>query len=165
MSFDEITEIIPHLYMSNWFTSNNEDVISKYNIKAVLTLETIPKPDDIVNFYKNNNIEFKYIDIPDSPYSNITQYFDPTYEFIKKHIENNQNILVHCYAGVSRSATIVLNYLIRNIYDNVKKVNNCPRHVVQTITEFLKCKRPVVNPNVGFMNQILKKTIEYDRLK
>jgi hypothetical protein len=58
-----------------------------------------------------------------------------------------------------------LNYLIRNIYDKIKKVNSSPRDVVQKITEFLICKRPVVNPNDGFMNQIIKKTIEYDRMK
>lgn len=161
----DITEIIPHLYLSNWYASNNADIISKYNIKAVLTLETMPKPNDILKYYKKNNIDFKYIDISDSPYSNISQYFDPSYELIKKHIENNENILVHCYAGVSRSSTIVLNYLIRNIYDKIKKVNSSPRDVVQKITEFLICKRPVVNPNDGFMNQILKKTIEYDRMK
>ena len=48
----DIVEIIPHLYICNWDTSNNKDVIIKNNINAVITLETRPKPSEIINFYK-----------------------------------------------------------------------------------------------------------------
>ena len=32
MNPQDIVEIIPHLYISNWDTSNNPDIISNYNI-------------------------------------------------------------------------------------------------------------------------------------
>lgn len=64
---NEISEIIPHLYLSNWFTSNNTEVLYKYKIKAVITLETRPKPEQVLMYYNNYHIDNMYITIPDSP--------------------------------------------------------------------------------------------------
>ena len=77
MSSEDINEIIPYLFISNWNTSNNPNVIKKYNIKAVITLETIDKPKDIIDFYKNNNIDFMYIRLYDDPNSDISKYHNP----------------------------------------------------------------------------------------
>jgi len=108
----DITEIIPHLFLSNWFTSNNPNVLYQNNIKAVITIETLEKPSDILLYQQMNEIESMYINLPDSPSANIYQYFDTTYSFIKNKISKGENVLVHCYAGISRSSTIVLNYIL-----------------------------------------------------
>ena len=159
---NEINEIIPHLYLSNWYTSNNTEILHKYNIKAVITLETQPKPDFIYKYYKNYGVDNMYIKLHDSPDANITQYFDKTYDFIDKHISKGENVLVHCMAGVSRSATIVLNYIIRKMYET-NQVSTCPCKFVDQVLEFARTKRPVVNPNSGFMKQLLMYAIEYQK--
>jgi len=49
--------------------------------------------------------------ISDDPSENIKCFFDSAYKFISEHIKKH-NVLVHCKAGVSRSATIVASYLM-----------------------------------------------------
>jgi protein-tyrosine phosphatase len=148
-------QIISHLYISNWNYSNSPEQLQQNNIKAVITLETRPKPDYILQYYKNNNIDFMYININDIPNSNIEQYLDFTYEFIQKHISKGENVLVHCYAGVSRSATIILNYIYR---DNMSKypINDCVSCRVKNIIAYMRTKRSIINPNPGFVQQVIK---------
>lgn len=159
----DIDEIIPHLFISNWFTSNNIDIIKKYNIKAVITVETNSKPVDIINYYKNNNIDFMQIYLYDSPSAPIKNFFDESYNFIKKHISKHENVLVHCFAGISRSSTIILNYIIkdlyRNDYDRMRYEN--PNSVLLYVLNYAMSKRNIINPNNGFVNQLLTKMNEY----
>ncbi len=49
---NDISEIIPHLYISNWFASNNENIIKNYNIDLVISIETRNKPQNILNYYE-----------------------------------------------------------------------------------------------------------------
>lgn len=157
---NEITEIVPHLFLSNWFSSNNPNVLYKNKIKAVLTLETIDKPVEILQYQRANNIQSMYIRIPDAPNADISQYFDLTYDFIDKYISKGENVLVHCYAGVSRSATIVLNYIIRKYFETATKPDD-PQQLLQSALQFVRRQRPVVNPNQGFLNQLLNRTVQY----
>jgi protein-tyrosine phosphatase len=159
MSSEDINEIIPYLFISNWNTSNNPNVIKKYNIKAVITLETIDKPKDIIDFYKNNNIDFMYIRLYDDPNSDISKYFDITYNFIDSHIKQKKNVLVHCMAGISRSTTIVLNYILKKKYE-LNYIEN-PYTVVDDIINYVRTKRYIINPNSGFIKQLMIQSKKY----
>jgi protein tyrosine phosphatase len=176
MNSTDISEIIPHLYLSNWFTSDNPNILKKYNIKAIISLETMPKSVSVLNYYKNNNIDHMYIYIPDIPSADISEYFNETYKFIKKHISKGENVLVHCMAGISRSSTIVLNYLLRNLYENNPEIsfnkhtynnteqNSCPCNILKNVLNYVRQQRRVVNPNNGFMKKLLLATIEYEKI-
>lgn len=160
---NDINEIIPNLFISNWETSNNTNIINSYNIKAVITLTSFNKPESIINFYRNNNIDFLFIKIDDSPYENIYQYFDLTFSFIDKYISQNQNVLVHCMAGISRSSTIILNYILRKMYmSNTNKL--CPCKMVEYSLQIARNRRPFINPNQGFKSQLKAKCIEYENV-
>lgn len=58
-------------------------------------------------------------------------------------LKENRHVLVHCYAGVSRSATAILAYLIW-----------AQGMAFNTALKLLWSKRPVVNPNAGFREQL-----------
>ena len=151
----DIVEIIPHLYISNWDTSNNKDVIIKNNINAVITLETRQKSSEIINFYKLYGVDYIYINIGDDPNENIYQYFNFTYDFIKKYIKQHKNVLVHCYAGISRSSTIILNYIIKDQYlNNINTYKEKPEDVVNHVLSYSKQRRYFINPNNGFLEQL-----------
>lgn len=162
-NINKMDEIIPHLFISNWEQSNNIDSIKKNNIQAVLTIVTEPKPVNIINYYNKNNIDFLYLYLNDLPDEDISQFFDKSYDFIDNHIKKGHNVLVHCMAGVSRSVTLVLNFIIRKMYET-KKVMVCPCYIVNYALNLIKEKRNVANPNKGFLKQLLLKSHEYNNI-
>lgn len=79
----------------------------------------------------------------DAPQQNIIQYFDETFDFIHHVLEGEGRVLVHCVAGVSRSATIITAYLMR-----LKGLR------YKAALAMLKRVRPFVTPNDGFLEQL-----------
>jgi protein-tyrosine phosphatase len=157
--FNSINQIVPHLYISNWETSNNPTELRNNNIKAVLTIETERKPKDILNFYKNNEIDFMFLYCFDYHNQDIERYFDISFNFIDKHIKKGENVLVHCRAGISRSATLILHYMIRKYYEN--DGFDCPNCVVQKMLSHAQHQRQIINPNIGFKHQLFSRANKY----
>jgi dual specificity phosphatase 12 len=148
-------QIIPHLFISNWQVSNNIDEIKRNNIQAVITIETQPKSVKIIEYYQKNNIDFLYLKLPDALEANISQYFDISFDFIDAHVRRKQNVLIHCWAGVSRSATLILNYILKKTIIKNGKNNPCIKCLTTNILQYMRSKRSIINPNPGFMNQIM----------
>lgn len=130
--------VIDGLYIGNFQSATKLGVlVDKYKISHIIVCGKALKchfPDD-----------FKYlmISIDDSHDQDIHQYFESTNAFIKLGTENNGKVLVHCHAGVSRSATLVLAYLMYEYHmtlDDAKAL--------------LKSKRPCTCPNRGFLLQL-----------
>ena len=85
--------------------------------------------------------KFQYLELPldDHPNQDLTAYFKQAINFIK----NSKVIFVHCAAGVSRSASIVISFLM--VTKNWKYVD---------AYNFVKGKRSVIYPNSGFVKQL-----------
>ena len=134
MNFElhELDEIIDNF--GDFGASTNITMLKNKGIKKVLTVMDY----NWGPHYDQDFIHKKY-EIDDSCRQNIIQYFGECLNFIK----GNEKILVHCMAGVSRSATIVIAYLMWNqklkFEEALKKV---------------KEKRPIVDPNEGFVKQL-----------
>lgn len=86
---------------------------------------------------------YKVIEIVDEPSVRISAHFKDTGEFIHEAIKNGGVVLVHCFAGVSRSASVVIAYLMR--YHGMS--------YMQAFTH-VKTRRPWICPNYGFVNQL-----------
>lgn len=86
----------------------------------------------------------KYIYIPclDNNF-NIKQHFERTYNIIDRELKAGRKVLVHCYAGVSRSATIVIAYLMKKNSWTMNRAIN-----------FVRAHRLVINPNIYFIYQL-----------
>jgi protein-tyrosine phosphatase len=80
----------------------------------------------------------------DNPEQNIEQYFDKAFEFLDRMEKEKKTCIIHCHAGINRSATILLAYFIKkmqiNLYDGY---------------EFLSLLRPGVIYNIGFRKQLI----------
>lgn len=59
--------------------------------------------------------------------------------------QNGANILVHCHAGVSRSATITIAYLLKHT-----------KLSMMDIYRLVKGKRSIISPNFNFMGQLME---------
>ena len=85
------------------------------------------------------------IDDDNSLGDRIYSYFDQVADFIETHIQANQNVLVHCMAGVSRSSTFTLCYLIK-----YKKMT------LRAAFSLLTAARKIALPNPGFWAALLR---------
>lgn len=80
---------------------------------------------------------------PDQSTADIKQVFDETFEIIERTIKSGRSVLIHCNAGISRSPTIVIAYLMRkNNWTFAKALK-----AVQDI-------RPCVQPRPEFVDQL-----------
>lgn len=139
------SEIVPGLYLSNARAAMDVNVIRYLNITHVLTIEThkIPK-----SAFPVPNMATLFIRANDSPQTNLLPYFPMANSFIEEGIKRG-NVLVHCHFGVSRSATLVIAYLM-------EKYNL----TLDEAFSYVRSRRRFINPNSGFMSQLR----EYQRL-
>ena len=135
---DKITDKI---YLGDCFGAENEGKLKQNNIKKVLSCCGRLSPK-----YKDNTIIQKIIELEDSPQTNIIKYFKDSIKFI----EESDKVFVHCFAGVSRSATLVIAYLMWKNHKPFKETR-----------EFVNEHR-WIGPNLGFKQQLL---IFEDKLK
>ena len=85
---------------------------------------------------------YKTIEILDSPEADILQHFLECIKFIEKAINEEKGcILVHCFAGKSRSSSVVIAYLMWKWMKPLEEV-----------FAFVKKQRPIVQPNTGKAN-------------
>lgn len=135
-----IDEIIPRLFLSGDDVALNLDILKAKNITHILNLTS-----NIVNKYESI-FKYKKIRIFDIPSEKILKYFKEVFEFIENGLENiNQSVLVHCNAGVSRSSSFVIGYLM---YKKIAMSYN-------QAFELVKSKRSKICPNQGFVNQLI----------
>ena len=66
-----------------------------------------------VENYHPDSFVYQSFDIMDSKDANIKPIFNPAINFIKRCRKMKARVLVHCIAGVSRSSSVVLAYLIQ----------------------------------------------------
>jgi dual specificity phosphatase 12 len=138
-----MNEIEPNLWLGAFTSLTAQKTLKKNNVTHILSLLTPDIPGQ-ESQYELGVKDFKHlrIDIDDIEDENIMQYFDRTNAYIQEGLDSG-GILVHCMAGVSRSSTIVAAYLMQKYLWNAQKT-----------VEYLKTKRPVVNPNESFYQQL-----------
>ena len=130
-------EIIPHLYLGSIGSASNLKQLQNFKITHIVCCAK-----GIKNFFPDN---FKYLnlDIIDSQTDNIKKYFEEANLFIDEAIKNQGNVLVHCHAGISRSSTIIIAYIMKSQKMNLDK-----------ILDLMRSKREKVKPNDGFIEQL-----------
>lgn len=136
-----VTAILPFLYLGNEDGAADEALIDRLSIKYILNLT--PRCPNF--FSQRSDMHYKQIKINDSNQEDIGQHFDEAIQFIDEAREQGSGVLVHCHAGVSRSATVTVAYIM-------KRQGLC----LGDAYKFVKDLRPVISPNLNFMGQLLK---------
>eukprot|EP00921_Rhytidocystis_pertsovi_P008390 GHVQ01013753.1.p1 GENE.GHVQ01013753.1~~GHVQ01013753.1.p1 ORF type:complete len:1123 (-),score=293.28 GHVQ01013753.1:145-3513(-) len=98
---------------------------------------------DISQQQSQCHLTYFRVPIDDTSYQPINLYFEEAGDFIDSFLLRGEGVLVHCKAGVSRSVTIILSYLVGRM--NFKLLRGF-YHVLS--------RRKIICPNVGFMEQL-----------
>jgi hypothetical protein len=140
---EPINEIIPGLFLGNEFGAGRqysrndsleekERALKERGITHILCA-TLPS-----KAYFEGKFIYEYIPIRDESSEKLSFYLSKAYDFIESGREEG-GVFVHCAAGSSRSASLVIGYMMKKFslsYENAL-------HYVQS-------KRPCVKPNPGF---------------
>ena len=131
---DNINQITETIFLGNIDAAFNKKKLKQLGIKKVLTVMSA-----FGNHYSPHEFIHKSIDVDDDFRTNIICHFKECISFI----EGKDKIFVHCAAGMSRSPTIVIAYIM---WKRKLRLNEAIR--------FVKEKRSIISPNDNFMNQL-----------
>ncbi|XP_062050823.1 dual specificity protein phosphatase 16 [Lepus europaeus] len=133
------TRILPNLYLGCQRDVLNKELMQQNGIGYVLNASnTCPKPDFIPDSH------FLRVPVNDSFCEKILPWLDKSVDFIEKAKASNGCVLVHCLAGISRSATIAIAYIMKRMDMSLDEAYR-----------FVKEKRPTISPNFNFLGQLL----------
>lgn len=132
------------LYLGSLDAAKDLNLLRQHNITRVLSLL-----DTFRYFSPYEGIEQMRIEIADSPSARIIDHVPSGIRFISESQKSGQNILVHCAAGVSRSASMVIAYIMVKHSLDFESAKN-----------FVKSKRGCIWPNNGFQQQISSINVE-----
>nr|XP_033783899.1 dual specificity protein phosphatase 8 isoform X1 [Geotrypetes seraphini] len=137
------TRILPHLYLGSQKDVLNKDLMTQNGITYVLNASnTCPKPDFVCDSH------FMRIPVNDNYCEKLLPWLDACIEFIDKAKVSSSRVMVHCLAGISRSATIAIAYIMKTMGMSSDDAYR-----------FVKDRRPSISPNFNFLGQLL----EYER--
>jgi protein-tyrosine phosphatase len=133
------------LYIGNLKAASSAKTLEKYNINTILTL--CPDEPKAIEDHKTVSSHL-YYPIYDHPSQQINfDYFERLSNVITEDLANGYNVLVHCYAGRSRSATFILFYQM-----TLEKYNtNSLKELLYELHEI----HPLTAPNTGFVKQLV----------
>ncbi|XP_050305139.1 dual specificity protein phosphatase 19 [Anthonomus grandis grandis] len=131
---DVPAKIVDYLYLGSQDCCD-PSVLEGHQIKHVLSLGVEPA--------KTPDINYKFVKILDLDNANLLDILPKCLDFIESSLNRRENLLVHCNAGVSRSASVVIAYLV------IKR-----KLMFDEAYEIVKLARPCIRPNDGFMLQL-----------
>ena len=125
---NNISQIQPGLFVSSYEDSLQYSVLaSKFNITQILSLGDMP-------VHEHPDFDTLHIDVLDHPSVQLIEWFPVTNDFIKKG-----STLVHCHAGVSRSATVAIAYVMSQgkTFPDAFEICKKARNRIQPIPGFI----------------------------
>ncbi|CAH1246508.1 DUSP5 [Branchiostoma lanceolatum] len=135
--------VLGALYQGRGDQATNEKIVSDLRISHIVNIsKEHPNAFPIYITYLNVRVD-------DDMSANVTHLLPTTTEFIAEAIKSGGRVLVHCNLGISRSSTVTMAYLMKQRQWTMKDA-----------FDFLKERRQVAQPNLGFLRQLSKYEIE-----
>uniref|UniRef100_A0A915MEX5 Protein-tyrosine-phosphatase n=1 Tax=Meloidogyne javanica TaxID=6303 RepID=A0A915MEX5_MELJA len=137
--YAQLSEIIPGLFICgvNGLTAAN---ICAFRIQLVVNCTR-----EVPNLKCLGQVPRMKLWVEDTPEEDLFAHFDIVADQMHAIIRDGGAVLVHCVAGVSRSASICLAYLLKYRTRSLRAAY----HLMYE-------KRPLVRPNIGFWRQLIR---------
>jgi len=143
------------LFLSAVGAAEDRTLLEQHRITHILNL-TGPPPGSTTPRHPNafpDSFEYLHICRRDDEATSIDEYVDRGHTFIRSALSaspSEHRVLVHCEAGISRSAITVLTYLVR--FENMTLLE---------AYEYVKAIKPNIGPNSSFMQQAIDREREW----
>ncbi|XP_038639764.1 LOW QUALITY PROTEIN: dual specificity protein phosphatase 8-like [Scyliorhinus canicula] len=137
------TQILPYFYLGSQNDVLNKELMVQNGITHILNVSSnCPKPAFIADSH------FLRIPVNDSYCESLLPWLNKSVEFIDTVRSMKSRVLVHCLAGISRSAAIAIAYVMRTMDFSLDDAYR-----------FVKDRRPSISPNFNFLGQL----VEYEK--
>ncbi|RWS28659.1 dual specificity protein phosphatase 19-like protein [Leptotrombidium deliense] len=125
------------LHLGSQDVAHNFDMLKRCGVSHILNVAS-----GVQNAFQDSFV-YKNVEMLDTPDFDLQSCLSACIEFIDDCRKASGVCLVHCNAGVSRSASVVIAYLIHT------------RSITyEEAFDIVKRARPCINPNSGFVNQL-----------
>uniref|UniRef100_A0A8B9QHY2 protein-tyrosine-phosphatase n=1 Tax=Apteryx owenii TaxID=8824 RepID=A0A8B9QHY2_APTOW len=132
-------EILPFLYLGSAYHASKCEFLANLHITALLNVSRKSSEP-----FKDQYC-YKWIPVEDS-HTDTAKLTSAMRIFFLDYVRRaGGKILVHCEAGISRSPTICMAYLMKT-----KKLR------LEEAFDYIKQRRSLISPNFGFMGQLLQ---------
>ncbi|XP_043924329.1 protein phosphatase Slingshot homolog 1 isoform X1 [Protopterus annectens] len=134
---DKATLIFEHVYLGSEWNASNLEELQDTGVGYILNVTR-----EIDNFFPGM-FAYHNIRVYDEETTDLLGHWNEAYNFINKAKKNQSKCLVHCKMGISRSASTVIAYAMKEFGWSLEKAYN-----------YVKEKRNVTQPNKSFMRQL-----------
>ncbi|XP_041920651.1 protein phosphatase Slingshot homolog 2 isoform X3 [Alosa sapidissima] len=134
---DSPTEIFDHVFLGSEWNASNLEELQNSGVRYILNVTR-----EIDNFFPGL-FEYHNIRVYDEEATNLLEYWNDTFKFISKAKKAGAKCLVHCKMGVSRSASTVIAYAMKEYGWDLEHA-----------FDYVKERRAVTKPNPSFMKQL-----------
>ncbi|KAA0712364.1 Dual specificity protein phosphatase 5 [Triplophysa tibetana] len=132
-------EILPFLYLGSAYHACRQDYLNDLRITALLNVSRRDSRPTKGQYH------YKWIPVEDSHTADISSHFQEAIDFIERVKAEGGKVLVHCEAGISRSPTICMAYIMKT-----------QRLRLEQAFDIIRQQRAIISPNFGFMGQLLQ---------
>lgn len=142
--YTHVNEVWPNLYIGDEKTALDRYSLEKAGFTHILNAAHGERNVNTgAEYYQDMSVEYHGVEADDLPTFDLSQFFYSASKFIDNALQDERNkVLVHCAMGRSRSATLVLAYLM--IYKNMSVVD-----AIEQVSRH-RC----ILPNRGFLKQL-----------
>ncbi|XP_067344893.1 dual specificity protein phosphatase 13A-like [Channa argus] len=141
---NHVDEVWPNLFIGDMSVANDRYSLWKLGITHVLNAAHGKMHCQGSHDFYGSTVDYYGVPADDSLSFDLSRYFFPSAEYIQNALDTaGARVLVHCAVGVSRSASLVLAYLmIHHHYTLLEAISKVKEH-------------RWIFPNKGFLKQLL----------
>ena len=137
--YSHADEIEENLWLGSLYSAKAKLPLLEQGIRRILIVA------DCEDQFFPETFAYMQVKIGDDYQADLLSHLDSMLAFIEYGMQNGEGVLVHCAAGISRSASVVTAYIMKK-----------HRWGLNASLEFVRTKREYVCPNWSFMKQLRK---------